>query len=255
MKAVSYELAQTILKLQNLSSISKFSLGGGTNLALRYAHRISIDIDFISSNIIGREGFERIISDVKAYYGDCLMRSILINQDLGEQYMFLRMFINTGNETIKIEFLQNMKCLFAPEIVDGFRLINENDIGIFKLISSSNRFAKKDIYDLDFITDNIPLSFLYKQLSEKKKKFNLPEHQSLFDLDTDKNLLDDPELLLKFDESRESELHRPMHTHDRIDIVESSKSWNEARLSWRMKVRKLFTNLGKEFPKSQGKHI
>ncbi|MEN5133125.1 hypothetical protein [Elizabethkingia anophelis] len=36
MKAVSYELAQTILKLQNPPSISEFSLGGA-NLALRYA--------------------------------------------------------------------------------------------------------------------------------------------------------------------------------------------------------------------------
>lgn len=45
MSAVSPELRKTILELQQLSSVSKFSLGGGTNLALRYSHRISIDID------------------------------------------------------------------------------------------------------------------------------------------------------------------------------------------------------------------
>ena len=55
MSAVSPELRQTILELQQLPSISKFSLGGGTNLALRYSHRVSIDIDFISPEIITKK--------------------------------------------------------------------------------------------------------------------------------------------------------------------------------------------------------
>ncbi len=41
MSAISPILKQTILELQNLPSISQFALGGGTNLALRYDHRIS----------------------------------------------------------------------------------------------------------------------------------------------------------------------------------------------------------------------
>lgn len=46
MNAVSSVLINTILDFQKLPSVSKFSLGGGTNLALHYNHRISIDIDF-----------------------------------------------------------------------------------------------------------------------------------------------------------------------------------------------------------------
>jgi hypothetical protein len=61
MSAVSPILKQTILELQNLSSISQFSLGGGTNLALRYNHRVSIDIDFIAPTIIDRVTFDKII--------------------------------------------------------------------------------------------------------------------------------------------------------------------------------------------------
>ena len=61
MSAVSPILKQTILELQNLSSISQFSLGGGTNLALRYNHRVSIDIDFIAPKIIDRVTFDKII--------------------------------------------------------------------------------------------------------------------------------------------------------------------------------------------------
>ncbi|SHM81026.1 nucleotidyl transferase AbiEii/AbiGii toxin family protein [Flavobacterium xanthum] len=72
MSAVSPILKQTILELQNLSSISKFSLGGGTNLALRYNHRVSIDIDFISPIIIDRVTFDKIIEEVyAATYSRC----------------------------------------------------------------------------------------------------------------------------------------------------------------------------------------
>lgn len=255
MNAVSTELRKTILELQNLTSVAKFALGGGTNLALRYQHRISIDIDFISPYTIGKSGFEKIIAEVKENFGSRILNLILINEDLGEQYMFLRMFIKAENEIIKVEFLQNMKCLFEPQILDEIRLIHENDIGLFKLMSATNRFAKKDIYDLEFITEKIALTELFRQLSEKREVFNLLEHQCLFDLDIEKYVLDYPELLLEFDEPQNSKAHRPSHTHDRIDIVEGNKSWIEARLNWRMKVRRLFSDLGKDFPSPKGKSI
>ena len=255
MNAVSSELRKTIIQLQNLPSVSKFALGGGTNLALRYGHRISIDIDFISSEIIGKKAFNEIISEIQEYFGENLVKAIHINQDLGDQFIFLRMFLSTENEVIKVEFLQNMKCLFEPEKMEEIRLVHKNDIGLFKMMSTTNRFAKKDIYDLDFITEEISLTALFRQLLEKRDKFSLPEHQCLFDLVIERNVLDEPELLLEFDESQSSKLHRPSHTHDRIDIIEGSKSWTEARLSWRMKVRKLFLDLGRDFPKPKGRSI
>lgn len=255
MNAVSTELRKTILELQNLPSVAKFALGGGTNLALRYQHRISIDIDFISPDTIGKTGFKKILAEVKEYFGSRILNLILINEDLGEQYMFLRMFIKAETEVIKIEFLQNMKCLFEPQILNEVRLIHENDIGLFKLMSATNRFAKKDIYDLEFITEKIALTILFTQLAEKREVFNLPEHQCLFDLDIEKDVLDYPELLLEFDEPQNSKTHRPSHTHDRIDIVDGNKSWIEARLNWRMKVRRLFSDLGKDFPSPKGKSI
>ena len=255
MSAVSSELRKTILELQQLPSVSKFALGGGTNLALRYSHRISIDIDFISPDIIQKEEFEQIISEVQEYYGEKLITSILINQDLGEQFVFLRMLIKAEKEIIKVEFLQNMKCLFETESLENIRLIHKNDIGLFKLMSATNRFAKKDIYDLDFITDEISLTALHNLLSEKRIKFHLPQHQCLFDLDIEKDFLDYPELLLEFDEPQHSKSHRPSHTHDRIDIIEGSKSWISARLSWRSKVRRLFLDLGKDFPTPKGTSI
>ncbi len=44
MQAVSPALLQTIKELQQLPSLSTFALAGGTNLALRFNHRISEDV-------------------------------------------------------------------------------------------------------------------------------------------------------------------------------------------------------------------
>jgi hypothetical protein len=49
MKAVSDSLIETILELQQLPSLKASSLGGGTNLAIRYNHRVSYDVIYFFS--------------------------------------------------------------------------------------------------------------------------------------------------------------------------------------------------------------
>ena len=252
MSAVNPILKQTILELQNLPSIAQFSLGGGTNLALIYNHRISIDIDFIAPVIIGRIGFDQIIEEVENLYGKKQVNTMLLNTEFDEQFLFLKMFISKNDEVIKVEFLQNMKCLFAPDVFEDIRVIHKTDIGLFKLMSASNRFAQKDIYDLDYITDEMNLIELFKHLKIKSEKFNLPEHQTIFDLDLEINPIDKPELLLEFDNVKSSKQNRPSHSNDRIEIVEGSKTWIEAKISWRSKVRRLYNHLSKDFPGPKG---
>jgi hypothetical protein len=115
-------------------------------------------------------------------------------------------------------------------------------------MSASNRLAKKDIYDLDYITDEMPLIELFNHFKTKSEKFNQPEHKTIFDLDNEINPIDKPELLLEFDSVKISKNNKPSHSNDRIDILESSKTWQIARLNWRSKVRRLFNHLGKDFP-------
>jgi hypothetical protein len=68
MKAVSDSLIETILELQQLPSLSTSSLGGGTNLAIRYGHRISYDIDLFFSDIIGKQGYEVIKETTSCFF-------------------------------------------------------------------------------------------------------------------------------------------------------------------------------------------
>lgn len=251
MSAVNPSIVNAILQLQSLPSFEKFGLAGGTNLALRYNHRISDDIDLFCFDLIGFVGFEKIIADVKSYFGSNA-RNFDYPCDINDQYSFLRFFLDLEDgSSVKVDVLQNMKHLFNVEIIKGIRLFDKTDIGLFKLVSLSNRSTKKDIYDLDFITDEIKLITLYENLKEKLTKFDKEEHKTIFDLDKNQSVLECLDLLIAFDNLKSTSKF-PSHTHDKIKIIEGSKTWNEARISWRSKVRELFFLLGKDFPKPNG---
>lgn len=251
MSAVSPAIVKTILQLQSLPSLANFSLAGGTNLALQFNHRISDDIDLFCPEIIGLDGFNKIQEEVKTSFGKNA-RNFDNPCDINDQYSFLRFFIDTEDGSmIKVDVLQNMKHLFEIETINEIRLFSKADIGLYKLVSLSNRSTKKDIYDLDFITDEIKLSMLYESLKEKAEKFDKEEDKTIFDLDKNQSVLDNLELLISFDNITASSKF-PTHTHDNIKITEGSKTWVEARISWRSKVRALYDHLGIDFPKPKG---
>ena len=251
MSSISEALINTIREIQELSSLRRFTLGGGTNLALRYNHRQSIDIDLFCPEIIGKEGYEHTVKEVKELYGEKLF-GCDYPCDEDDQFMFLRFFVQKEETAIKVEVLQNFKTLEEPEIIDGIRILSEKDIGLFKLMSASNRASNKDIYDLDYLTENISLEDLINSLKKKQQSFNEKIDLTIFDLDGEESPVNSPELLLKFDMYSKPKTGRPSHTYDRIDIMPNNKSWLLARSSWRKKVRKLYENMGLKFPSARG---
>lgn len=255
MSSVSKELITTIKELLSLPSLSKFALGGGTNLAYRYNHRKSIDIDLFTNEVIGRIGYKDIEVEVREHYGDSLIH-LEYPCDESDQYIFLRCLIKKGEVIIKVEMLQNMKTMYDIEILDDIRFISKKDIGLFKLVSASSRFAKKDIYDLDYVTDEIDIVELFEELRIKKSKFNKEGDKSIFDLDGDTSPIDDPSLLLSFDNmGANAKSSRPIHSDNTIDIVKDSKSWISARIDWKLKMRELYRHLDLDFPSPQGVSI
>ncbi len=78
-------------------------------------------------------------------------------------------------------------------------MLSEKDVGILKLMSASNRISKKDIYDLNYITDKIPLEELCISLKEKLETFKEQEYKTIFDLKEELNPIDNPSLLIGFD--------------------------------------------------------
>ncbi|GGH27689.1 nucleotidyl transferase AbiEii/AbiGii toxin family protein [Sphingobacterium alkalisoli] len=248
MSAISPCLLKTIRELQSFESFNNSALGGGTNLAIRHGHRVSTDIDIFFPHIIGKAGFERIKKEVLNFYGARVFGT-QYPCDIDDQYIFLRFFIISDGETIKVEVLHNMKMIADIEEIDGIKLVSELDIALFKMMSASNRATQKDIYDLDLLSENFSLPYLFEQLDKKRSLFSEKEHQNIFDLDGEINPLDEPLTLLKFDEGRgQDSKSRPHHSQNRVDIVKDRKSWLLARSSWRKKVRVLFDQLKITFP-------
>jgi len=250
MKAVSDSLIETILELQRLPSLRASSLGGGTNLAIRYNHRVSYDIDLFFPNIIGKQGYETIKDEVTAFYGDRVF-ALDYPCDENDQFLFQRFFVRKDDTAIKVEILQNMQTYMDSETINGIKLMNVYDIALLKLMSASNRANHKDIYDLDYLTDHIRLTELMGLLNSWQKKYDQPEHQNIFGQDGELSPVDNPDLLLKFEEPIKGSLSRPGHSNPRIDFIEEGKNWAVARSSWRRKVRAYFASIDKDFPGAQ----
>jgi hypothetical protein len=172
--------------------------------------------------------------------------------NIDDQYIFLRFFVHQEGTFIKVEVLQNFQRMDEIEIIDGIKLLTKQDVGLLKLSSGSNRASKKDIYDLDYITDDIPLVLLYSTLKKKQEKFSEEIHKTIFDLDKEESPIDNIELLIEFDTFKKVSGSKPNHSNDRIDYVEGSKTWRETRYSWLRKVRGLYRELDIPFPKPKG---
>lgn len=251
MSAVSEVLLQTIKELQSLPSLSQFALAGGTNLAFRFNHRESQDIDLFCPEIVGVKHLESIEKEVINFYGKKNVTGIEYPADKeSDQYSFFRFFvaIPTG-ETIKVEIIQNMKMMDAVEVIDNVRLVTLKDLGLFKLISGSSRAAKKDIYDLDFITEKISIIELFKVLKEKRVIYNKEEDKNIFDLDENKCPTQFPLELLNFDRNtKKRNSLKPMHSNDNIIVADNGKSWIRTRMSWVSKIRQLYRSIDVKYP-------
>ncbi|WP_421943343.1 nucleotidyl transferase AbiEii/AbiGii toxin family protein [Pedobacter sp.] len=250
MAAVSAELLETIIELQSLTSLKEAYLGGGTNLAIRYNHRESVDIDLFFSGIIGRGGYKAIEEEVQEHFGERIS-NLHYPCDRDDQYIFLRFWIKTGKLTIKVEILQNTNFLDTVEEVNGARLATVRDIGLLKLMTAANRASFKDIYDLDYLTQEIALETLLDDLKVKQETYNKEEHKTIFDQDDEKSPVNDPLLLLKFEEHAIAKKDRPAHSDPRIIVETGSKNLMSAKSSYRRKVRVLCKKLGIAFPEIQ----
>ena len=238
MKAVSDTLYKLILELQSINSLSDFHLAGGTSLALRFNHRVSYDIDLFTNKLIGIEGFNKVKNDLEIKFEHSLLKCIIVNEELGDQYCFLRSLILKDGRAMKVELLQNMQFLMPVESFEGARILSVTDIGLFKLKSAYNRKANKDFYDLDFLTDIEPLHNLIERLKEKENLYSEEKYKCIFDLEANGSLSDNISELLDFDEiNYESEPGKPSHSNDLIDIIEGHKKLLVAKRSFKRKVK------------------
>ena len=141
-------------QISTLKEFDEFGLGGGTNLALRLGHRISVDLDFFTNHPFDTSQLFQVITK---YFSSAEL--------LFEKNQTMMFTI----EDTKVDFvLYPFPWLQPFDFVEGIRLISLYDLIPMKLQAASNRNAKKDYWDIATLLKRFKLA---EMLQIFKKKF------------------------------------------------------------------------------------
>jgi len=139
-------------KISALPICSTHRLVGGTALALIYGHRLSIDLDFFSTNPVDHEEILFYIKPLGKV--EIVSKSKFINS----------FFIND----VKVYFVSlPYKWFDEPLIHNSLRLASTKDIAAMKLAAITNRGTKKDFIDIALLINEIGLDYMMMYYHEK----------------------------------------------------------------------------------------
>jgi len=133
LQAVSPELWQLLNRLMADAALSDFYLVGGTALALRYGHRVSVGIDLFTESAFD---------------------AVRLRERLTQSYQLAE---STVEKNTILGVIDGIKCdcmahqypmVAGVQNHDGVRLIAVEDIAAMKLNVIANRGSKKDFWDL-----------------------------------------------------------------------------------------------------------
>lgn len=157
-KAVGKSQIELLKKLMSLEELSEYCLVGGTNLALRYEHRISIDLDIFrynpSANIEENMAISNMIKKVFP-----TAEIISINK--------IGVFLYIGEVKVDIEYPFPF---FEVETIKGIRLASKSDISAMKISAITNRGSRKDFYDLHELLKEFTLKEI---IDDYQRKYNI----------------------------------------------------------------------------------
>ncbi|HUM64318.1 MAG TPA: nucleotidyl transferase AbiEii/AbiGii toxin family protein [Chitinophagaceae bacterium] len=124
--------------------LEAFALGGGTGIALQKGHRISIDLDFFTNQPFTNSVIYKCITGLQA------KAELIFEQN--QTMMFII-------DNVKVDFILYPFAWLHPFVLaDDCRFIHPEDIIPMKLQAVSNRFAKKDFYDLEALLADYTLA-------------------------------------------------------------------------------------------------
>jgi hypothetical protein len=138
--------------------LQEFNLVGGTALALRIGHRISIDIDLFSTNSFNAP---EVANHLKTAYDASQPRTL-------SNAVFC--FIND----IKIDLISHQYPLVADiDVIEGIRMVSLEDIGAMKLNAIyGNGTRLKDFVDMYFLLEKFSLNELLQACHQKYPDIN-----------------------------------------------------------------------------------
>lgn len=157
-KAIGEPQKKLLRELMTLDILSDdYCLAGGTNLAFRYQHRISIDLDIFRFNKnSNKDANMALFGEIKDVFGD-----LVILNDISKIGIF--MYI----DDVKVDIIEYPYSFFNIETIDGIRLASKEDICAMKMNAIIGRGSRKDFYDLHQLLKEYTLDELI-ELYEKK---------------------------------------------------------------------------------------
>lgn len=140
----------------------KIYLTGDTALArFHFQHRLSEDLDFFTAT----DDLRLIATDLMArLQGD----GFVVEVDRLDVY-FARFFVRQGDVSLKIDFVREYNLIDPLQpIAAGIYLNSLEDIGANKISTFEDRAEIKDIVDLYYLTQTLPLERLF-DLADRKR--------------------------------------------------------------------------------------
>lgn len=136
-KTLSKGAKQALAVLGHSGVLNDAYLAGGTALALRLGHRISVDLDFFTRKTFDEQKFAE------------KMNTLSVGFKL--EKLDWRTVLGFVGKTKFSVFFYNYPLLSKPEKYLGINIANIKDIAPMKLLAVSDRGIKRDFIDLYFI--------------------------------------------------------------------------------------------------------
>lgn len=141
-------------ELMQMKELKDFALVGGTNLSLRFGHRISEDLDIFANEPYDSE--EVALPLQKRYPNEITVVEKRVHTVLA--YI----------QAVKVDLVLHRYPYLQPvETIDGIRLVSVPDIAAMKLNAITRRGVKKDFFDLAELLDRYTLEEMLQFFTDK----------------------------------------------------------------------------------------
>ena len=151
-EAVDSSTLELLKKIMRIEELSGLRLVGGTSLALRFGHRLSMDLDLFGNLNVDQYEMINLLNkagSVKQLNITTNIKSFLINE-------------------IKVDLVNYPYEWISPCVVENeIRLAGIDDIASMKLAAITGRGSKKDFIDIYFLLDKYSLADLLKLYNQK----------------------------------------------------------------------------------------
>lgn len=142
-ETIEPQTLELLRKLQEIPSLRKTRLVGGTSLALQIGHRKSIDLDFFGEV----DGDNDALAEELKNLGNLMVLKV-------SSHIHIYLLNN-----IKIDIVDYAYPWLNEAIhIDGIQLADLTDIAAMKLAAITGRGTKKDFIDLYFLSKHFTLS-------------------------------------------------------------------------------------------------